>query len=165
MTKKFNAYEILKIAEQIERNGAKFYRKAAEIAADESAQKFLLDLAAMEDEHEKTFAKMCQEFQAKESSTSYDPDEYMLMYLNAIADDKIFKVKEDPTKILTDKTDILEILDIAIQKEKDAIVFFTTLKEIIPEDWGQNEVKMIIRQEMNHIGFIMNLMTSINSTL
>ena len=53
----FNADEIFEMAEQIERNGAKFYRKAAE-SIDSKSRDLLLGLAAMEDEHQKTFAAM-----------------------------------------------------------------------------------------------------------
>jgi len=48
----FNADEIFEMAEQIERNGASFYRKSAESIDDPAEKKLLLDLAAMEDEHE-----------------------------------------------------------------------------------------------------------------
>ena len=54
-----NAFEIFEIAERIERNGAMFYRKAAHMFFDnENVRKILLEIAAMEDEHERTFAKM-----------------------------------------------------------------------------------------------------------
>ena len=54
----FNADEIFEIAEQIERNGAGFYRRAAEAVEDSQKRRILLDLASREDEHEKTFAAM-----------------------------------------------------------------------------------------------------------
>ena len=58
---KFNAFEVFEIAEQIERNGVKFYRKAAESISDSKIKQTLLDLADMEAEHEKTFADMRKE--------------------------------------------------------------------------------------------------------
>ena len=53
-----NADEILQIAEQIERNGAKFYIKASGYAIGASSQKLLADLADMESSHEKAFSAM-----------------------------------------------------------------------------------------------------------
>jgi len=41
----FNADEIFEIAEEIERNGAKFYRDAAQNAKNASIKELLLDLA------------------------------------------------------------------------------------------------------------------------
>ncbi len=58
MSYDFNADEIFEMAEQIERNGAKFYRRMAENVSDISIPQLFLDLAAMEDEHEKTFASI-----------------------------------------------------------------------------------------------------------
>ena len=57
---KFNVDEIFEMAEHIERNGAKFYRQAADIVATLQGKELLLGLAAMEDEHEKTYAEMRQ---------------------------------------------------------------------------------------------------------
>ncbi|GAH47433.1 unnamed protein product [marine sediment metagenome] len=51
----FNADEIFEMAEEIERNGAKYYREAAEKASDKKTKQMLLDMAAMEDEHLETF--------------------------------------------------------------------------------------------------------------
>ena len=51
----FNADEIFEMAEQMERNGEKFYKDAAATIGDEAHKKLLLNLAAMEVDHEKTF--------------------------------------------------------------------------------------------------------------
>jgi rubrerythrin len=45
----FNAFEIFEIAEQIERNGVKFYRKAAKGISDQDLRQTLLELADMEE--------------------------------------------------------------------------------------------------------------------
>ena len=76
----FNADEIFEMAEQIERNGAKFYRKAAEPTAGENRD-VLLRLAAMEDDHEKTFAAMRAELSAGEKqAVTADPDNTAALY-------------------------------------------------------------------------------------
>ena len=54
----FNADEIFEMAEQIERNGAAFYREAAGITSDADVKEMLLSLAAMEEGHQKTFAQI-----------------------------------------------------------------------------------------------------------
>ena len=61
----FNIDETFEIAEQIERNGARFYRKAAGIFEASRAKSLLMDLAAMEDRHEKLFKEMRQELKKK----------------------------------------------------------------------------------------------------
>lgn len=69
----FNADEIFEMAEQIERNGAKFYRAAAEKFS--AVRQVLLDLAAMEDEHQSTFAAMRAQLTAPEQQPIlFDPE-------------------------------------------------------------------------------------------
>jgi hypothetical protein len=44
----FNADDIFEMAEQLERNGAKFYRDASENVTDPQSKKFLIQLSQME---------------------------------------------------------------------------------------------------------------------
>jgi rubrerythrin len=67
MAAKYNAFEVLLIAEQVERNGAEFYRKAAGLFEKEKLRELFFDLAEWEDKHEKTFAEMKR--QVKEGMT------------------------------------------------------------------------------------------------
>jgi len=55
MAFEFNVDEVLEMAIRIESNGAAFYRKAAGMQSDAKKRKFLEGLAAMEDQHQKTF--------------------------------------------------------------------------------------------------------------
>ena len=58
MTRAFNAFEVFEIAEQIERNGAAFYRKAAGLFDQPQLVRMFLDLARWEAKHEEVFASM-----------------------------------------------------------------------------------------------------------
>jgi rubrerythrin len=58
MSYDFNADEVFEMAEQIERNGAKFYRDAAENATASPSKDLLRSLSKMEEAHEKTFKAM-----------------------------------------------------------------------------------------------------------
>jgi rubrerythrin len=148
----FNADEIFEIAEQIERNGAKFYRYAAQRAEDAATRQRLVKLADWELSHEKTFAAMRAELSDQERQpTAYDPDNQAVMYLRAMADSRVFDVKADPTKLLTGKETLADILQIALGLEKDSIAFYLGMKEIIPERLGKDRIDSIIKEEMNHI--------------
>ena len=66
----FSADEIFEMAVKMEVNGGNFYRNAADGTKDEDGKKLLLNLAAMEDEHEVTFNSMKSELtDAMKSST------------------------------------------------------------------------------------------------
>jgi rubrerythrin len=149
----FNADEIFEMAEQIERNGAKFYRTAAEQQSDDDdARKMLLNLAVMEDEHEITFANIREEIiSGPPIEDVYDPEDLAALYLQAIANGRVFDIKKDPSEILTGGETLEEILKIAISLEKDSIVFYMSFRDLVPEEIGKDKIDYIINEEKQHI--------------
>ena len=146
MVYEFNADEIFEIAEQIEKNGARFYRTAADNINDLSKKQLLIDLAKMEDEHEQIFKKMRKELIADEKVlTTFDPDGESEGYLRALADTRIFYEKKINTKSFK------EILTSAITAEKDSIVFYVGMKDLVPTHLGKEKLDSIIKEEMSHI--------------
>jgi rubrerythrin len=142
----FNSNDIFEIAKRIEKNGAVFYRKAAETVSDKAQKDFLLELASMEDEHEKTFAALQKELAGSETaSTAFDPDDENAVYLKALADMRVFADKEPPPNSFK------QILLSAIQAEKDSIVFYLGMKALVPEKMGKTKLDDIIKEEMVHI--------------
>jgi rubrerythrin len=152
MSTVFNANEILEMAVRIEQNGAKFYRCAAEGFTNETAKKTLLDLAVMEDGHEKTFSDMKGKLSAGEQApTIFDPDGEAAGYLQAMADGHVFDVKTDPSEALTGNESWRDIIKIAIELEKNSIIFYTGIREFVPENLGRKKIGDIIREEMGHV--------------
>lgn len=142
----FNADDIFEMAEQLERNGATFYRTAAEKVSDENEKTLLLKLAAMEDDHEKTFSQMRKELSASEkAATVFDPEGEAGQYLKALADTRVFFQKE------IDTSSMEAILKDAITAEKDSIVFYLGMHEAVPENLGRSRLDGIIKEEMGHI--------------
>lgn len=149
----FDADEVFEMAERIERNGAKFYRAAAEKLP--SVRQVLLDLAAMEDEHVKTFTDMRAQFSGREQEPMViDPEGEAQMYLRLIADGSVFDVKADPTEGLKGRETAEEVLTMAIGLEKDSIAFYAGLKECVPPKAGKDKVEAIIREEFGHIAVL-----------
>ena len=148
----FNADEIFEMAEQIERNGARFYRKAADAAPNARSRELLLQLAAMEDDHEKTFAAMRAELSQHERwEVVNDPYGEAVLYLQAFADGHIFDVKVDPSEALTGRETMEEVLKLAIGLEKDSIVFYLGIGDMVPGDLGRDRIDEIIREERSHV--------------
>lgn len=146
----FNADEIFEMAEQIEKNGAIFYRKAAESVEGEEKE-FLLELAKMEDDHEVTFAAMRKELTAKEkATTTFDPEGEAAMYLAALADTRVFFEKE------LNPTNMVDILKAAVMAEKDSIVFYLGMMDLVPDKLGKDKINDIIKEEMAHIKLLSN---------
>jgi rubrerythrin len=152
MSISFNAIEVFEIAERIERNSVKFYRGAAEALSDQDLCQTLLSLAEFEKEHEETFANMRKQISNKEwDLITFDPENEMTLYLQAIANGHIFDLKKDPGEQLKDKETAEDILKFATEAEKDSIIFYLGLKNFVPAEAGKDKVDEIIEEEMGHI--------------
>ncbi len=142
----FNADEIFTMAIKIEQNGAAFYRKAAENVVDTADKELLLGLAVMEDGHGKMFTDMQESVTAEQKKTDFfDPENEAAKYLQAMADVQVF-FKREP-----DFSSMEGIIKEAISAEKDSIVFYLGMKDLVPESLGKDNVEAIIKEEMKHI--------------
>ncbi len=142
----FSADEIYNMAIEIERNGGRFYRDAAAHISNTQHQAFLMDLAKMEDEHVQTFENMkAQLTDADRAAPTFDPDNEAGMYLKALADTRVFFEKK------IDTSSMREILKAAIEAEKDSIVFYLGMKDLVAGEAGKSRIDAIIKEEMGHI--------------
>lgn len=147
----FNADEVLEIAETIERNGAQFYGKAADSASGSVADLFR-KLAEMEVQHEQTFKAMRSELgEAETNPVTFDPYSEGVLYLQALADGKIFDIKANPADALSGSETPQDVLRTAIGLEKDTVVFYLGLRDIVPGNRGRDRVEDIIQEEMSHV--------------
>ena len=152
MSVRFNADEIFEMAQEVERNGAKFYRTVSRSAPDQGCRQLLTRLAEMEVAHEKTFKAMRAKLAEKSPrEEAYDPQGDAALYLQAFADGHVFVLKADPTARLTGKETMEEILKTAIGLEKDSIVFYVGIRDLVGKDLGQDRIEGIIREEMGHV--------------
>jgi rubrerythrin len=151
MYHQFNANEILEMAAQIEKGGYQFYQKAANDVADAEIKVFLLDLAEMELGHEKVFSELKNQLTTKEKeAVVFDPNEETSAYLKALADTRVFYEKD------IDTTSVEEVLKAALIAEKDSIVFYLGMQEMVSEGRGKTMIDNIIKEEMTHIKVIGN---------
>lgn len=162
----FNAREGFELAEEIERNGAKFYRRAAELAgAWPEARKVVLALAGMEDEHERIFHALKLEFTTDDLDEALpDADQQALTYLREMGEAKVFGNREDLAARLVDAISLQEIYRLAIGFEKDSILFFTAIRKLVPNDLGRNKIDMLITEEVAHVAMLSRELKKIGGT-
>lgn len=142
----FNADDIFELAIQLESNGAKFYRTAANAVTDDNARGLLLRLAAMEDNHQNIFSQMRSQLsESEKAATVFDPQGEGVGYLKALADTRVFFEKK------IDISSLEAILKDAITAEKDSIVFYLGMREAVPERQGLRRLDEVIKEEMGHI--------------
>jgi rubrerythrin len=148
----FTADEIFEMAEFIEESGAKFYRQAAQNNSDPKRKEMFLKLAAMEDNHLVIFKTMRRQLNAEEKAQdTFDPDNEAAMYLQTMAGAHGWEGKLSPAKELTGKESFKEVLQIALNAEKDSVIFYFGLRSFITPKAGKDKLDAIIKEEINHI--------------
>jgi rubrerythrin len=163
MSTAFNADEVFEMAEEIERNGAKFYREAAANAANREIKEMFLNMASMEDAHLRTFREMREDLTEQEKGeTAYDPYNEATLYLQALADSKGFEGMKSPTQKLTGKESIRELFEIAIGAEKNSVLYYVGLKNLVPADAGRDKIEAIIREEVRHVADLRRRLTAMS---
>lgn len=84
------------------------------------------------------------------------------MYLKVMADGYVFDVRTEPADLLTGQETAAEILRTAIGLEKDSIVFYLGIKEMVPARLGKEKIDHIIKEEMSHITGLSNKLASLS---
>lgn len=154
MTREFNAIEVFEIAEQIERNGAAFYRRAAESFEDSDVAELFTKLANWELGHEAVFAAVRKQLADEPAELStFDPEDAPLD-AKAMAGLAAFGIRTDATAELAGCKTRADVLNLALQKEKDTIVYYAGLKEFVPVAVAIDKIGEIITEELRHVRII-----------
>ena len=164
MSYDFNANEVFQVAILIEENGAAFYRKAASLQSDKENRDFLEKLALMEDRHKATFVAMKTAVTEMEKTpTAFDPQEETALYLAAMADSHGGEGSPTAADALTGEEPMEEILSTAIGLEKESVLFYIGLKDLVPLKYGREKIDTIIQEEQKHIVQLNTLLKKIKS--
>jgi rubrerythrin len=156
----FNADEVFEMAEQIEKNGAKFYRDAAEKFPQ--VGDLFKDLAEMEVKHIQIFADMRKELSGTQAEPIvFDPDGEAQMYLQVMADNHVFAPNADLTGQLAGKDTPEAVLNMAIGLERDSIAFYVGIKEAVSRRAGKDKVDDIIKEEVSHVAILKKQLDSL----
>ncbi len=160
----FSPDEVFKIAEQLERNGVKFYSKAVEVSkGNDKAKEQFQKLADMEKEHEKVFSKMRKNLSDGSGNAVYDPDGHVALYLQSWADRQVFDEKGELSEVIIDNKSVEDILNIAIGLERDSILFYLGMGQMTSVEDSKTELENIINEEMKHIAYLSKELNAIRS--
>jgi len=155
---RFNASEILEIAEQIKCNASRFYFKAVELFADPDIRNTLLELFDWETKYEDIFRDMRKRL--SEQGREIRPSEFeydTLPHVRAMAGLTVFAVKPYPLRRLTGRESKQEILKRTIKNELDIVVFFRGLKNFARDRAARDEIDDVIEEEMRLIDIVKQL--------
>jgi len=151
MAMKFSADEIFEMAIQAESNAYKMYNDLAEKHKDLSVSSELKKLAQMEKDHEEIFIEMRREIPEDMRNAVYDTDNQAALYLQSIADSEIAEGSPEVAARMTDAESFEDILKLAIDLEKGAILFYLGIRDMVPARFGKDKIEKIIREEQGHI--------------
>ena len=155
---RFNASEVLEIAEQVKCNAARFYCKAVELFADLEIRNMLLELADWETKYENVFADMRKQLSEEgQEITTSEFEHDTLPNVRAMAGLTAFAIKPYPPPQLTGHETKQDIFKKAIKKEKDITVFFHGLKNFALNQAARNEIDDIIKEQMRLIDILKQL--------
>lgn len=142
------ASEILEIAISIERRGIAFYDVMAKSVQNDETRNVFQQLVQMEQYHVKIFQDMLDEAD-KYEPTQVNSKEYDA-YIQALGENAIFTDDMITSEMATKVESDIETLELAISAEKDAILFYYEMKEVLPQRVHPS-VNRIITEEKSHL--------------
>jgi rubrerythrin len=145
----FSLEEILDLGIRIEKNGEKFYREAQKQVALEELRILLTRLAEDEVEHVGFFTRKKEAIKSKPEDAEVEKQASAI--LQEILGDQTFSLKQvDPSDLKT----IDDLLDLAIEFEKDTILFYEMLSAIATTDDTLKGLQEIIQEENRHVAML-----------
>jgi rubrerythrin len=89
----------------------------------------------------------------KSAVRQFDPDDEAALYLQAVASSHGWEGKASPLRELTGTEPMEQVLWVALAAEKDSVVFYTGMKDMV----GQTDhvpLEEIIREELGHVALL-----------
>ena len=145
------AAEALKWAMEIEENGEAFYNAVAAKSADAETKALLEDLAIQERGHYQVFQKMLEEVRPHPdlSDVGYEYEEYQA-YLQVVLASALFAGPDKGLTLAEQAKDREAALQAAMGFEKDTLLFFYDLREMVSEA-ERETITAIINEEKTHL--------------
>ncbi|MFC2071172.1 ferritin family protein [Chloroflexota bacterium] len=148
MSISFSAPELINIAIGIERRGIVFYDIMTRSTDNAATRDVFHYLANMEREHIKVFEGMLNEADKYQVPEAY-AQEYA-SYLQALVDTTVFTDDMITSEMAAQADNDIKALELAIGAEKDSILFYYEMKEIMPQR-AHPMVNGIITEEKSHL--------------
>lgn len=147
----FSDLEGLRIAVEMEKRGAEFYRYGEKIATRPKAAALLGQLRADEQRHQAEFQELADSIDAQSegASAAYDPESSA--YLSAVAADIVYPEGLVAMARGDGLDNPVSILRGAIQAEKDSILFYTEIEARARDGRARRVFAQIAQQEKEHL--------------
>lgn len=157
----FSGKEVLTMAVRIEENGLRFYTDAARAAKSDGLRELFKVLAEEEGRHIKVFSELRRLVADDTVNEGFDPQlSEASLYLKAIADTEVFTKANKGKEVARQVHDEKEALKVAIDMEKDSLLFYYELQRLIREK-DKAVLESLIEQEKEHVRKLTEAKTSL----
>ena len=147
----YSVNEVIELAVQIEKNGYAFYNEALKRKdLDKEARDFIEFLRDQELDHEKTFRSLRDELDLQDLELTQDW-ELIAAYLETIIAGRIFSAEDSAISLAASASSLKEIVDYAIQFEKDTLLFFHAINDGMSFAKSKAALRKIINEEASHV--------------
>ncbi len=140
--------ELINIAIGIERRGIAFYDIMTKSTENATARDVFQYLADMERLHIQVFQGMLGEADKYQPAETYAGEH--VAYLQALVDSSVFTDDIVTSEMATQADSDIEALELAIGAEKDSILFYYEMRDIMPQR-ARPTVDKIIAEEKSHL--------------
>ena len=144
-----DATDMFEMAMEVERSGEAFYRAAAEKVDSGGVKGLFEDLADQEVKHYEFFRSLFHSIREQPLMTTGQWDEYK-GYLGATVQSAFFEGPDQALALLETVDDHQEAVRMAIEFEKETLLFFYDLRDVVPAS-GKKAVREIVEEERSHI--------------
>ena len=145
----FKVNEVVAAAVEIEKRGEDFYRRLAQKTENQAIRKDLEYLADEEVKHRKLFQSMVDRLEPIDLPAWSDEGEYY-EYLSALIESHFLLEKKLSESLLSWVSNRREAVHLAMGFEKESILFFMEMKELVPEG-ERTTVEKCIQEEREHL--------------
>lgn len=151
MDTRFNVFDVLRIAEEVEHKAAGFYLQTARQFVDSQRRSVCYDLASWRVRHQRTWSRIRQAYSEKTGEFGrFDPDNYVSSNPQVMAGLTWFGVDLDSRRRLLGQETEQEILRDALRRANGILIFYRGLKDFACDAASRMMIDNMISEEERH---------------
>jgi rubrerythrin len=148
----FHVFDVLRIAEEVERKAAKFYLCAAQGSPDPECRGIYYGLAAWRARRQQAWARLRRKYSERTGEFgTFDPDNYVLSNPQVMAGLTCFAASWESHGGPAGHDRPEQIVHDAIRRSRDTIVFYQGLKGFALGSESRTLIDRMIAEENRHI--------------
>jgi len=151
MIEYLNEDEVFRVGMCMEEAGLDFYTKMAEKATDTATKRIFKRLARDEKEHLAYFESLELETAGGMGAKPQEQDQDTMRFVCSIVDDGIFRSIGEMEKAGRRKYDPEKALLLALQVEKDAVLYYTEAYAAARRKRTKDALRKLVEEEKGHV--------------